>query len=118
MESSTKAWMATAIPSKGGSGAYSVDKCVEFIEANGEKDAAIIIRSDQEASMQILVQEIIVNRNQARTVVEVSPSQSSGSNGVVEPAVQKIAGKIRAIHLGLEERRHVFKFCGGCAKIL
>ena len=40
----------------------------------------------------------------ARTIPERSPVGSSGSNGVVERAVQEIEGRIRALKLSLEHR--------------
>ena len=39
-----------------------------------------------------------------RTILEESPKQSTGSNGVVERAAQEIEGGIRSLFLGLEER--------------
>ena len=44
------------------------------------------------------------NREEGRTVVEESPVKSSGSNGVVERAVQEIEGQIRALFIGLQDR--------------
>ena len=36
-ERGSKAWMATTVPMKGSSGRFSVDKCMEFLEENGDK---------------------------------------------------------------------------------
>ena len=36
--------------------------------------------------------------------MEESPVQSSGSNGVVERAVQEVEGEARALYLGFQER--------------
>ena len=43
-------------------------------------------------------------RGEGKTIIEESPKQSSGSNGIVERALQEIEGGIRAVYLGLEER--------------
>ena len=40
--------MATAVPMKGASGKFSADKCVDFIEENGDREADIIAKTDQE----------------------------------------------------------------------
>ena len=45
---------ATAVPTKGASGKFSADKCLEFIEEVGDANARIIIKNDQEPSMQLV----------------------------------------------------------------
>ena len=82
----------------------AIDKCIEFFEENGDGDAKIIIKTDQEPSIEYLVQDIIQARKEGRTVVEESPVRSSGSNGVVEKGVQAIEGGIRGSFLRLQER--------------
>ena len=103
-ERMSKSWLATAVPQKGASGRFATDKCIEFFEENGDGDAKVIIKTDQEPSIEYLVQDIIDTRKEGRTVIEESPVQSSGSNGVVERGVQEIEGGIRALLLGLQER--------------
>ena len=39
--------MATAVPQKGGTGAFTVDKCVDFINEMGDRNRDIIVKSDQ-----------------------------------------------------------------------
>ena len=47
-ERMSKAWMATAVPMKGlSTGRFSVDKCLEFIEENGDAEARILVKTDQ-----------------------------------------------------------------------
>ena len=41
---------------------------------------------------------------QGRAILEASPAGSSGSNGVIERAVQAIEGQVRTIKLALESR--------------
>ena len=75
--------MAATIPTKGGMGMFAVDKCLEFIDGNGDREQPIMIKSDQENSAQYLVGEVVEKRVEGRTHVEESPVKSSGSNGVV-----------------------------------
>jgi len=99
-ERGTKSWMATAVPMKGlGPGQFATDKCVEFMEENGDKDSTVIVKTDQEPSMQLLAQDVINKRLEGQTILEESPKKSSGSNGIVERGVQEIEGQMRAILL-------------------
>ena len=53
-------------------------------------------------------EEIEVESAFKHTFIEEAPRRSSGSNGVVERAVQEIEGRLRAVLLGLEERLGVY----------
>ena len=101
--------MATALPNKGSTGKFGVDKCLEFLEENGDAEGTVILKSDQEPAMEILMKELVEARPEGRTIVEGAPKQSKGSNGIVERAAQEIEGGIRSLFLGLEERlgRHL-----------
>ena len=103
-ERRTKAWMATTIPSKGGMGRFAVDKRVEFIGECGDGERDVIVKSDQENSAHYLVREVVEQRLENKTLVEEAPMKSSGSNGVVERAVQEVEGAVRAVFLVLQER--------------
>ena len=96
--------MAPTVPNKGGGGKFVVDKCLEFVEENGDREGNIIVKNDQEPSMQFVIKDLIEERKAGGTIIEESPVTSSGSNGIVEKAVQDIEGRIRAIFLGLQER--------------
>ena len=72
-ERSCKSWMATAIPSKGSTGKFGVDKCLEFFEENGDSQGTIIIKSDQEPAMGFLLKELVEARPEGRTIVEEAP---------------------------------------------
>ena len=100
----SKTWMATAVPNKGASGRFGTDKCLEFSEENGDGDNNVIVKKDQEPSMEYLFKDIRDQRPEGRTIPEESPVKSSGSNGIVERGVQEIEGGIRALLLGLQER--------------
>ena len=103
-ERGSKSWMATAVPTKGASGKFSVDKCLEFIDENGDREADIIVKTDQEPSIQYLIKDLLEERRDGKTIVEESPTKSSGSNGIVERGVQDVEGEIRALFLGLQDR--------------
>ena len=103
-ERGSKGWMATTVPMKGGTGMFAIDKCMEFVEELGDKEGTIIIKTDQENSIEYMVKGIVEARGEGKTIVEESPVNSHESNGVVERAVQEIEGGIRAVYLGLEER--------------
>lgn len=49
-----------------------------------------------------MVDDIVREREEGKTVVENSPKGSSGSNGVIERTVQIVEGLIRSILLGLQ----------------
>ena len=90
--------MATTVPNKGGGSKFVVDKCLEFIDENGDREGKII---DQVPSMQFVIKDLIEERREGGTIIEESPVKSSGSNGVVEKIAQDIEGRIRAIFLGV-----------------
>ena len=74
--------MATTVPMKGSTGRFSVDKVIEFLEENGDKEGTILIKSDQEPAIEFLVNGVVEARPEGRTIVEASPKESKGSNGV------------------------------------
>ena len=76
--------MATAVPTKGIEGRFGTGKCMEFIEEFGDKGNKIIVKTDQEPSMTFLVKDLIEEREEGKTLQELSPVKSSGSNGLVE----------------------------------
>ena len=95
---------ATAVPTKGSSGKFSVDKVLEYIEEAGDSNNSIIVKNDQEPSMQYFIKDLVESRPDNKTVLEESPVKSSGSNGVAERGVQGIEGHIRALYLALQHR--------------
>ena len=102
-ERKSKAWKAMAVPEKGARGRSATDKCLEFIAENGDAQGDIIVKTDQEPAIKCLLKSIMEARPEGKTIPEKSLKsgngqfQSSGSNGIVERAVQDIEGKIRAI---------------------
>ena len=102
-ERKTGMLMATSVPMKGSTGRFTLDNIFEFFEEVGDTVAQLIIKTDQEPSMKSLVDDVVAAREEGRTLVEESPKQSSGSNGVAERAVQEVEGQMRVILLALEE---------------
>ena len=98
----SKSWMATAVPNKGASGRFATDKCLEFMEEDGDGDNNVIVKNDQEPSIQYLFKDMRDQRPEWRSMPEESPVRSSGSNGIVERGVQEIEGGTRALLLGFE----------------
>ena len=96
--------MATTVPKKGGTGKFSIDKCLEFVEENGDRESDIIVKSDQEPAIEALLREVIAARPEGKSIPEESPKADSESNGLVERAVQEVEGIIRTLFLGLAER--------------
>ena len=47
-------------------------------------DGKIIIKNDQEPSVQYFIKDLVESRESGRSILEESPIKSSGSNGVVE----------------------------------
>ena len=74
---------ATAVPTKGSSGKFAVDKALEFLAEVGDMDGQVIIKNDQEPSIQYFINDMVESRVSGRTHLEESPVKSSGSNGVV-----------------------------------
>ena len=75
---------ATSVLTKGSSGKFAVDRALEFIAEVGDIDGQIIIKNDQEPSIQNFIKDIAESRESGRSILEESPVKSSGSNGVVE----------------------------------
>ena len=95
---------ATTVPMKGSMGRFVVDKVIDMIDEVGDAKQTITLKTDQEPSVKALIEDIVAEREEGRTVTEESPVGSSGSNGVVERAVQGVEGHIRVVLLAFEER--------------
>eukprot|EP00973_Karenia_brevis_P060223 8380239-Karenia_brevis.AAC.1 len=64
----------------------------------------MLVKSDTEESLRMLIRSIQEERKEVKIVVAEALKKVQGSNGVVERAVQGIEGRIRSILLSLEER--------------
>eukprot|EP00973_Karenia_brevis_P030232 4166631-Karenia_brevis.AAC.1 len=54
-ERKTGATMATTVPQKGGRGMFAVDRCIDFIDEVGDSKRDILIKSDIEEAMRMLM---------------------------------------------------------------
>jgi hypothetical protein len=90
---------ATTVPEKGLKGKFVADRCLDFFVVCGFSTGDTVIKTDQEPAIKYLVRDLVAARGSEpghTTIVEESPVGSSGSNGVVECAVQGIEGQVRA----------------------
>ena len=60
--------MASAVPQKGGCGMFSVDKCLQFIEKNGDREGYIIVKTDQEPSIEYLIKDLLEERAEGQNI--------------------------------------------------
>eukprot|EP00973_Karenia_brevis_P073040 10144004-Karenia_brevis.AAC.1 len=67
--------MATAVPQKGGRGMFAVDSCLDFIHENGDAKVDILVKSDTEEAMRLLIRSMQEERNESKTVVEEAPKK-------------------------------------------
>jgi hypothetical protein len=95
VERYTKMKKAVVVPSKGATGSYAARMVLELVNECGDRDQDIILKTDQEPAIQFLVDDVCVNRTGARTIKELSPKGSKGSNGIVERAVQSVEQCLR-----------------------
>ena len=104
VERHSKMKKAVVVPSKGSTGRYAARMVIDLIEEYGDKDRAIIVKSDQEPAVQFLVDDVCMSRTGAKTIVEQAPKGSKGSNGIVERAVQSTEQYLRTLKSTLDER--------------
>ena len=106
-ERTTGMAMSTVVPMKGSLGKFVLDKILEYIAECGFGSGDILLKSDQEPAIEILIKDIVAERGNemgSKTIVEESPVGSKGSNGVAERAVQEVEGQLRVMKLALEDR--------------
>ena len=80
---------------------------MDIVEECGDKDRAIILKTDQEPAIKFLVDDVCMARTGARTIVEQFPGRSKGSNGIAERAVQSVEQYLRTLKSALDERMGV-----------
>ena len=62
----------------------------------------VIVKNDQELSIQYFIKGLVQQRHEGRTILEESLVKSNGSNGVAERGVQGVEEQIRAQLSALE----------------
>eukprot|EP00973_Karenia_brevis_P035325 4871319-Karenia_brevis.AAC.1 len=60
--------MATIVPQKGGRGFFAIDECLDFIDEDGDAKVDILIQSDTEEAMKLLVRSIQEERQESKRV--------------------------------------------------
>ena len=73
-------------------------------------EGTVILKSDQEPAMELLMKELLETRPEGRTIVEGAPKQNKGINGVVERAAQEIESGIRLGRHLLAARERIVAF--------
>ena len=68
----------------------------------GASETDVILKSDQEPATKAVVEDVIKARNGLTTLAELSPMNSSGSNGKVERGVWDVEGYMRKMKSALE----------------
>eukprot|EP00973_Karenia_brevis_P095773 12429052-Karenia_brevis.AAC.1 len=66
--------MATTVSNKGGTGRFARDKCLDFIRECRDQEIEILLKSDQEAGVEFVIEEIVDARTERRTIDEGAPS--------------------------------------------
>ena len=62
IERYTKMKKALVVPSKGSTGSYAARMVIELSNECGDKDQDVILKTDQEAAIKFLVDDVCVNR--------------------------------------------------------
>ncbi len=73
-------------------GKFAVDRALDFIAEVGDMDGQIIIKNDQEPSIQYFIKDLVESRESGRSHLDESPVKSSGSNGVAERGYKGVEG--------------------------
>ena len=104
IEKNSKMKKAIVVPTKGSTGKFAAQKVLDLIRECGDKDSTVVLRTDQEPAIRFLVDDVCMARTGAKTMVEVTPVGSKGSNGVVDRAVQTVEQYLRTMKSQLDER--------------
>ena len=76
--------VATAVPQKGSSGKFAIDKCLELIEENGGGDGKVFVKTDQERSIQFLVKDIVDSRKEGPSLRNLLCKAAGATGGLRE----------------------------------
>ena len=75
-----------------------------FPKELGLEHRDVVFKSDQEAALEDLLQEVVKRRGDARTFVEQSPVASSASNGVIERVNLSVEEQVRVLKDAFEAK--------------
>ena len=91
----------------------SPDRALEFLADVGDMDGQVLIKNDQEPSIQYFIKDMVESRVSGRTHLEESPVKSSGSNGVVERGIHGVQGHVGVLFLASQGRLGSANRCEG-----
>ena len=106
-ERRTRMVMATVVPAKGTMGSFAAKRLVSFMAELGLTASDVIVKGDQEPAIAALIEDVARHRAGARTIPEHSPVGSSGSNGLIERAIQSVEAQVRTMKAAFENRIRV-----------
>ena len=89
------------VEKKGASDGWAMDRLLDDVKMFGH--TAITLKSDGEPAL-VQMQEEIARRREHSTVMQNPPAYDPQANGAIERGVQEVAGQIRAMKIGLEQR--------------
>jgi hypothetical protein len=90
VERYTKMKKAVAVPNQGSTGNFATKMVLDLIKECGDDNRDIILKTDLENAIMVLVDDVCTARTGARKIAELVPHASKGSNGIVERAVQSV----------------------------
>ena len=96
--------VASVVLLKGASHEFPARRMCAFLKELGLEHRDVVFKSDQEAALGDLLQEVVKRRGDARTFVEQSPVASSASNGVIERGNLSVEGQVRVLKDAFEVR--------------
>ena len=103
-EPESKYIVSSVVPMKGASHEFPARRLCAFLRGLGLEHQDVTLKSDQEAAIKDLLQEVAKQRIPANTFFEESPVGASASNGVIERGNQTVEGQIRVLKDALEAR--------------
>ena len=103
-ERETRMTCSMQVPRKGSTGLYASKRVVAFIREVGYEDCTIIMKTDGEAALKAVVDEVARMRGTAKTIREEAPKGASQSNGIIERAIQSVVGQLRVMKDAMEAR--------------
>ena len=65
-ERGSKGWMASTVPIKGSTGRFAVDKCLEFLEENGDREGKVLVKTDQEPAIEFLIKTLVTKGSEGK----------------------------------------------------
>ena len=100
----SKAILGSVVASKGTADEFPAKRIRAFINEPGFEHFNVILKTDQEASIRALADEVARLRAPAVTVREEAPFAQSASNGVVDRGVLTLENEVRVVKDAVENR--------------